>query len=532
MIKVIIADDHYPVLEFLYKAIPWEQLGLEVIAQCSDGREVLEHCGNEVPDILITDIGMPRMNGLELIKSIKAINPDIQVVILSCHDEFQYAQNALKEGVKEYILKESLQPEELTKVLRQLSESIRANAVVKQKNDHLTHVLDQNTASIKNEFIRNLISNPIINEHKWLSELQQFGIHDVTQPIMPVLIYPNRYLEQKERFKGEELFSYAFDNVVNEIIDKPGVGVSFRHSSKQTFLLFSFVKSLKINPYEIIRGHLVVLLRSFERIGITVSAVTYEPAANPFEMKKSMMTLAFANDQRFYASIGSIYKWIPFKTSEADLFAYYEKAIDELRQLIPLESLDYGIVIKEWMQFLRDERFQADSVRSWILKLMMDIELKYNSLQHFHDRHAIGPLHHYIAQMDTIHEIEQFILTFIRDKILLAGEIKQNSQRLEIHEAKKYVTARLHEKIGMEEVAQILNLNPSYFSRFFKSETGETFTEYVTRVKMEKAKEKLNQSGSTVEQIAESLGYDNTSYFIKLFKAYSGYSPKEYRFMK
>lgn len=532
MIKVILADDHYPVIEFLSKTIPWEELGLEVIALCSDGREALEHSEIEMPDILITDIGMPRMNGLELIELVKANNPDLEVIILSCHDEFQYAQKALKAGVKEYILKESLQPEELIGILRKLSESIQARTVVRQKNDRLVRVLDQNTSSIKNEFIRNIISNPIINEHKLLLELQHFGIEDVTQPCMPVLLYLNGYLEVKERFQTEELFTFAFDNVVNEIIDAPRLGVSFRYSSKQSFLLFPFVKNLKVNPYEVIRGYLATLLRAFERIGITVSAVTYEPAANLFELKKNMTTLVSANDQRFYASVGSIYKWIPFKTSEADIFPYYQKAIDEIRQLIALESQDYGIVVKEWMQFLRDERFTADSVRSWTLKLMMDIDLKYNSLQHFQDQHAIGPLHQYVAQMDTLHEIESFFITFIRDKIHLAGEIKQGSQRLEIHEAKKYVTARLHEKISMEEAALTLNLNPSYFSRIFKSETGETFIEYVTRVKMEKAKEKLDQSGSTVEQIAESLGYDNTSYFIKLFKTHSGYSPKDYRLLK
>jgi two-component system, response regulator YesN len=529
MLKVILADDHYPVLELLSKSIPWSELGLEVMACCSNGLEVLEQCGAQAPDILVTDIGMPRMDGLACLVAVREINPDLEVVILSCHDEFHYAQKALKAGVKEYILKESLQPEELTEILRKLSHEIQERARAKLRNDQLVNVLDRNTSTIKSEFIRSLISTPMINEHKWLMELQQLGVKDVTLPHMPVLVYPNRTMELRQRFQTEELFMYAMDNVIHEVIDMAGLGVSFRYNAKQSLLLFPFVKNLKVNPYEVIRGHLATLLRAFERIGIKVSALTYEPASNLHELKKHMIALLGAQDQRFYAAEGISYKWVPFKTSETDLFAYYQRAVDEFKPLIALESEDYGSVVREWVQFLKDERFKAEAVRSWVLKIMMEIELKYQSLQYFQPRYGMGELNAQIGQMDSIHEVEKLFSDFIREKISLAHDLKQTSQRHEIHEAKKYVTARLHEKISMEEAATYLKLNPSHFSRIFKQETGETFIEYVTRLKMEQAKDKLDHSDDTVEQIAESLGYENSSYFIKLFKSYSGYSPKDYR---
>lgn len=529
MLKVILADDHYPVLEFLSQSIPWAELGLEVTACCSNGVEVVEQAREQVPDILITDIGMPHMDGLACLEAVREINPELEVVILSCHDEFHYAQKALKAGVKEYILKESLQPEELEEVLRKLSHGIEERARARRKNDQLVNVLDRNTSTIKSEFIRSLISTPMINEHKWLMELQQLGVRDVTLSHMPVLLYPNRPLELRQRFKTEELFMYAMDNVIHEVIDNEGLGVSFRYNAKQSILLFPFVKNLKVNPYEVVRGHLASLLRAFDRIGIKVSAVSFEPASNLHELKKHMIALLGAQDQRFYAAEGIAYKWVPFKTSETDLFSYYQRAVDEFKPLIALESKDYGNVVREWIQFLKDERFPADAVRSWFLKIMMEIELKYQSLQYFQTPYGMGELSAQVGQMDTIHEVEKLFTEFIREKISLAHELKQTSQRQEIHEAKKYVTARLHEKISMEEAATFLKLNPSYFSRIFKQETGETFIEYVTRVKMEQAKEKLDHSDETVEQIAESLGYDNTSYFIKLFKTYSGYSPKDYR---
>ncbi|QYR22888.1 response regulator [Paenibacillus sp. sptzw28] len=532
MIKVLLADDHYPVLEFLAQSVAWKELGMEVVALCSDGEEALAQCKAHHPDILITDIGMPRMDGLALTEALRDEGGDVEVIILSCLDEFQYAQRAVKLGVQDYLLKESLQPEELTEVLRRLTDRIKTRHGVRLKNDELIRVLDRNTPSIKAEFIRNTISNPIINEHKWLSELREFGIEAVTQPVMPVLLYPNRYLELKERFRTEELFSYAVDNVITEMIDKPGAGASFRYSTKQTFLLFPFVKSLKVNPYEGIRANLNALFKTFQRLGITMSAMTCEPASNLSELKMNLMTLASAFDQRFYASEESIYKWIPFQTSKTNIFFHYQKALDDFRQLIALESGDYQLVVKEWMQLLRDERFPVDSVRAWVLKLMMDIELKLSSLSHFHDRQTVKPLYDSLTHVESLSEIERFLNEFLQEKIRHAGTIKHVSQRQEIYEAKKYVSARLHEKISMEDAAQILHMNPSHFSRIFKQETGETFIEYVTRVKMERAKESLDRTDKTVEQISESLGYDNTSYFIKLFKAFSGYSPKDYRVQK
>ncbi|MDU5951135.1 MAG: response regulator, partial [Paenibacillus macerans] len=99
MFKVLIADDHYTVLEYLSAGIPWPNLGLELAAVCSDGGQAWEACQLHRPDILVTDIGMPVMDGLELIEKARALNPRLKAVILSCHEDFHYAQSAVKLNV-------------------------------------------------------------------------------------------------------------------------------------------------------------------------------------------------------------------------------------------------------------------------------------------------------------------------------------------------------------------------------------------------------------------------------------------------
>jgi len=533
MLKVVIADDHYPVLEFLSQSIPWTDLGCILSAQCSDGVEALQYGQQEMPDILITDIGMPRMNGLELIEALQRINPDLKVIILSCHDEFHYAQKAVKLGVNDYVLKESLEVMVMVGLLQELTADIAKQSVAQDRSKKLQRIVDQSNSLIKTDFISTTLSGMILNGEQWISEIAEHGVDLIHQPYMPVLLYPNNFQALKHRYQTEKLFAYALENVVREFVDDQHAGVSFRYG-KEVYILFPFPKSLKINQHEIIRGHLAVLQDALKRyMNITISAIMYEPTQSPMEMKKALQILLGAKDQRFYAREGSIFKWVPFDTTQEDIFAIYQNALHDFKQLIVEERIEQTEqVVGEWMQYMRDRRYSVDSVLSWLLKMLMDIEVKYSSLQHFNTKYTSELLHKNIMELESLQDIEVFIGSFIHDKIRTASEIRQQSYRSEIHEAQKYVHTHLHEKISMEEVAVMLNLNPSHFSRIYKSETGETFIEYMTRIKMEHAQEALEQSDRTIDQIAESLGYENTSYFIKLFKLNSGYSPKEFRFRK
>lgn len=123
----------------------------------------------------------------------------------------------------------------------------------------------------------------------------------------------------------------------------------------------------------------------------------------------------------------------------------------------------------------------------------------------------------------------EWLEEFLKDKILMLSSMWKQNVRKEIAEAKRYVMNHISEKAGMEEMAKRLGLNPTHFSRLFRLETGLTFIEYVTRVKMEHARDLLNQTNLTIVEIAEQLGYDNVSYFIKLFRNFSGMTPAEFR---
>jgi two-component system response regulator YesN len=138
-------------------------------------------------------------------------------------------------------------------------------------------------------------------------------------------------------------------------------------------------------------------------------------------------------------------------------------------------------------------------------------------------------LHKEIVEMETLSELRFWLTEHLEAVAALKGSGAGTSKRSEVMEACRYVSLRLNARISLDEVADHLHLNASYFSRLFKKESGFTFIEYVTQLKRERAKELLDQTNNTVGGICELLGYDNQSYFIKTFKTHAGVTPVEYR---
>ncbi|MEK5026747.1 helix-turn-helix domain-containing protein [Paenibacillus sp. FSL M7-1046] len=134
-----------------------------------------------------------------------------------------------------------------------------------------------------------------------------------------------------------------------------------------------------------------------------------------------------------------------------------------------------------------------------------------------------------IREFETLDQLMEWLEGFLKEKVLMLSSMWKQNVRKEVAEAKRYVMNHIGEKVGMEEMANRLGLNPTHFSRLFKLDTGLTFIEFVTRIKMERAQDLLNQSNLTIVDIAEQLGYDNASYFIKLFRNFSGMTPAEFR---
>ncbi|MFS0724320.1 helix-turn-helix domain-containing protein [Paenibacillus sp. 1P07SE] len=531
MYKVLLADDHSPVLEYLESCIPWTELGLELIALCSDGQEAWEACQTYAPDIVLTDIGMPAMDGLTLIEKAKTVNPHLQAIILSCHEEFHYAQKAVKLNVSDYILKESMEAEQVQTVLAEAVARLEAEQTNRHSMQKLQNMVKTNHAVIRSRFMRMFLEQPVWDEREWIEQAAGMEINlQKGVPYLPVAAFPDHAHELERRFGGAVNMQFVLDNALQETMELEGATL-FSLNERQYVLLVPLPRTIIRNRHEDLRNALYKAQQSLaHHMRMSITFLYGEAETSVAELKKQIQSLLNSQTLRFYAGVGVIRKNETVVTANEDPFMQYAHTFQELRECI--QDGDWAradTFVSQLSIELQARKYPVDSLKSWMLKMVMELELKYTVMQQFVTNFDSESYQKAIGRLDTLEEVLGWLRGFLEAKIEGFQAMWKPSVRKEVAEAQRYVLTHLGEKISMDAIARQVGLNPTHFSRVFKLDTGSTFIEYVTRVKMERACELLDQSNLSVVEIADKLGYDNPSYFIKLFRNLTGKSPAEYR---
>ncbi|MFD0675799.1 MULTISPECIES: response regulator transcription factor [unclassified Paenibacillus] len=531
MYKVMLVDDDYPVLEYLSQVIPWNELDLQLYGMYENPLEALEHAKSEMPDILITDIGMPQISGIELIRQLKALNGELCTIILSCYNDFQYAQQAVKLNVQDYVLKESITPDTIAFQLRQLCGRLDELSENRKQRHQLEHIVNDNKAELKQKFLLGTLNNPIWHLEEWLNVIKQYGIDFDANPYMLVLYTIERHTQTKKNLNmSDDMLLYALENVMDEVLGPVKGSVSFRYSIKSGFMLIPCRLTLKENGYSLVYDTIKKVQESLNKyLRVEASFYVGDRCSHPMELKANLLKLLHTWDHRFYLPEGFIGAITEEEFTKADLFTYFLQALEEMKQLILHEDAQ-GLeeAAARWMSFVEKERFPPEMIKEWVLKLLLDMRVKFKSLQKFQTNYSVEVLHSTMSEIEHTNQLQSWMLVHLHEMLEQMGTIFKQSKRGEISKAQRYVEEHLHQKITLEEVADYLHLNSSYFSRLYKKETGLTFIEYVIQTKMNKAKELLDNTDKTVEEISYLLGYDNKRYFIQLFKNEMGVPPLAY----
>lgn len=533
MYKVIMVDDDYPVLELLSEAIDWPALGLELQGMYENGAVAYQAVRESPPDIVITDIGMPKMNGIELLRELKAIKPNLKAIILTCHDDFEFAKQALQLSVHEYMLKETFVPEDLRSLLKEMKRQLDTERQALKEMDRLQRLAHTSGMLVKQRFIRQLLQHPLLHLESWLEEAQQYGIgFENGLSCLPVLAYVDDYLAVNRRFIQEDTLMFAVCNVFDEALSNLDErAVHFVYDAKRSFILIHYRPTLASSIYTETSAMLSRMQSVLRRtLKLSMSFIIGEVSSTPHELQASLLRLSSAVCQRFYMSAGEVAVIHSSDEGKEDLFAWYDAAMNEFRDLMVRgDAAQMQGAMKRWMQRIRDSRCKPEQVKDWALKLLLDMKLKLHALGSFRAANSAEVLHKEADGLDTLDELETWLLRHFHALADRMVELIGRSTRSEIQQACQYVERHMDKRITLDEVAAYLHLNASYFSRLFHKENGITFIEYVTRMKMNRAKELLDQTSHSIGKICEMLGYDNQSYFIKTFKNIVGVTPSEYR---
>lgn len=531
MITAIVVDDDYPVLQYLSQAVKWKQLGIELLGAYSNGLEAIEmiRMQDRTPDIVITDIGMPKMNGLELIEQYRSINPDFQAIILSCHDEFHYAQKALKLNVKDYILKESMEVEHLENILTNVCEQLNSKKNQLAEYQHYKQLGRMNQTAVKSKFLKDTLFHQSWSKHSWIEKARMNGMELEAKQYVPLVLSVDRLIEMTRKHRlNDHTIIFAVENVLQEILDDKGNFVIFNYNSRDIVVLY-----LTDDPSgeQAFVHHTMktCITKIREYMKINVSCLIGRTVIKPEEIQVELTTMLQELEHRFYCGESRVYTWSKQNFMVKDIYQDYAKYFSTISEQIAANN-QQGLqsTVQDWTDWVRVCHFHPEAVKEWLLQLLLDLHMKMKMTLQFQNEVSDEKLHLAVSQIVTLSHLSQWFVDYLSHIAAKLSEITVSSKRSEVIKAQQYVLQNVSERITLEDMASYLNLNSSYFSRLFKRETNQNFIEYVNRVKLQKAKELLQHSKMTVEEISDSLGYSNKSYFIKLFRRDVGTTPREF----
>lgn len=529
MYKLLIVDDEEEVRKGILKKIEWNSYGFEIIGEAENGKEALEIAERTLPDVVLTDIKMPFMDGLELTKQLKEKLPIAKVIILTGFDEFEYAHKAISLNVIEYVLK-PISSVDLIEVLTKTREKLDKEIEEKRNIDALRKHYIESLPILKGKFLTNLINNSMKKEDI-IEKAKKFNINLKGDTLVVSNIKIN-YLKEDISFEEKEFLTFSMLNIIEEIVHKHNMGTAFTNEINVIIISNFNDMSRSKCVRELLRA-LEEIIQSIQKylklvITIGVGAFCSDITLISDSYKKSISALD-------YSVILGNNKVIFIDDIEPES---KDKIIfDDLREQVLTSSLKVGgkeeiinaldLIFGEIITAkasIKDYQIYLMEVITTILKVAKRMDVNLSEIL------GDDNLFDSIDKFNHIEDLKEWLMQIclkIKEGI---DKERQDSSKLLVSNAIDYINNNYTDReLSINNICSHLHISTAYFSSIFKKETKTTFVNYLTGVRMEAAKELLKTSNLKSFEIAEKVGYSEPNYFSYSFKKTFKLSPSEYR---
>jgi YesN/AraC family two-component response regulator len=522
MYNLIIVDDKKSIREGLKKFINWNDLGFRIVGDFSSAAEAISFIETECVDVLLTDIVMPDVNGLELTNEIRLINPDIKVVILSAHEKFDYAREAMRLGVFSYLTK----PVNIEKIKSEFS-----NLKKVLERDRLMRFQKNEIGQFaKEQFLNNLVNHYFTANVSILRKSEELGLNllDKEYCILKVMMADTLSSRETMDDNSYQLLKTMISLHMDEFLNQIGTAYLFNSSPSELAVLFypdclDNLKSKLESLWEDISDNFNI------HIYIGLSPIHYHilDAYKAFQESGKVLEYRMIkknNPVLVYDELTEFFKGKTFITSDVEhsiLDKLSSLNIDSLREFI-IEILHTAFI---------GNNYNISSLYEVSIELILIIN-KYisstvgniSSLEQ-DDYTSVKSLLH----KENYEDIEAFMNHYLEECCSLIQNTMEQSTGLIIENAKKYINEHYSEEITLNKLSEVVYVNPVYLSRLFKAKTGENFMDYLTKIRMDHAKKLLSDLSLRIYDISELVGYKSRKHFGKVFRDMIGLTPKEYR---
>ncbi len=511
MYRVLLVDDERIILDGITRIIDWSLLRTELVGTAQNGIQAYERIVEESPDIVVCDIRMPGMDGLELVEKTNASHPHIKFVILSGFGEFEYANRAMQYGVKHYLLKPTNEvkiAEALSAVIEELDRSRDRDTFVRNVKERLEKVMPH----VKEQVLKEFVTNKTYGSRDWdyYRGLFQFQFN---RPIRLLLF------QIEEDFEYEHLF--AVKNIAEDILETTLLGATIGNhvlilieDYADTHLLQERIHSIRSTFLQYYKMDLTISLSDPDLI--TKARKLYQE------------TLQGLN-YRFYLDEGGL---ITRKDTGFTSDGRFEDfTFDEDRLTMPVRSghlEEAEQALGEWFAELKQAQLDIDATKSYVIE-------QYVALFRQADPQRMSVCYQSIPQiveMNTLQAIQAFFEQTVREMARRNYEQNTVKHTTIIRKIMEIVGHNLHDsELSLNMVAhEMLYMNADYLGKLFKKETGEKFTNYVMKSRIKLATQLIAENPEIkIFELADRLGFgDNPQYFSQVFKKQMGCTPSEY----
>lgn len=530
--KVLIVDDDGFVINGLKSMIDWEHLGVDEIMTAVDGAAAWELYNHHKPDLLITDVYMPRMNGLQLIKQIRESDMLLPIIILSGYDEFNYAKEAIQLNVAQYILK----PAVFTEIEIVLKEVLNKRDVAEKKEQYffgLRSQLEQSIPVLREQLLFDMLTAGLKISDIPGNRLQFLQMEEqvFSGGLVMSLIIHRETNKKTELEKDWQLYKFASYNIAQEIVKKSGNSYVLRYMEDRLPLLLYGTKeaacqrALEIGAEFIESVGAYLELNTNVGIGRWYESFTSYPLSHK-ESRDMLAMMEYEGHQKIFDSEAS-YDRLP------QVWPAY--SLDNFRQLSEaLLRMDHDKVMRYWLDIERAiTNEQGTSLK--YMKTLCSSMINSLVLHIMEEDPAAMEWGQLVGFLDSIQTVSTQELLCKRIKILLNQllEIVESiynigRQHTYIQHVKNVVAEQYPNNISFVQIADDLHLTRNYLSSLFKRVTGESFTNYLTLYRIEKAKVLMKTHRYMIYEVSSRVGYSDPAYFSRVFKNVTGISPTDY----
>lgn len=533
MYKLILVDDEKIVREWIRDNINWQENGFLFSGDCEDGTQALELIELIQPDVVLTDICMPFLDGLELASYVRQCFPRVKVILLTGYDNFEYAQEAVKLNVYDYILK-PVTIKDLKKILHRVKRELDLERAATRKFEELKEKLAESLPLLRERFLNKMVRrkvkhNEIVNRLSYLGIQFSYSYFS----ILVISIDHASEIIQKTEEEKFELLIIAISNICSNLLRQAGIkGEILNDNDENIVIIFNsqnkkVLEKQKIEIAENIRQLVEQRLNNTVTIGI--GTVVKSLSQLPVSYSKAVASL----DYRFQLGTNQIIHYKDVMPEKTTMSITNKDWLQEIYLSLKFNNkVETNRLIKEMIKTMKAELIPMPKSIVFFQKIIASI---YNILDELSIKESIvfvnidNPFL-YLASLKTLEKIEEWLIEICNIINHLMSIRRDSINRKKIEDAKSYILRNYNsDNMNLNSICNYLAVSTSKFGQILKKYTNQTFIEYLTRIRIQKAMGLLKTTDLKIYEVASETGFNDPHYFSFIFRKINSMSPNQYR---